>query len=78
MGLENVKRAVTLTGVSKIEDKEVVHFEAHIPSNGISGSISPRIQDIQLYNEHRSEVRQDQLEFQNAVWSIEDEMRATE
>lgn len=76
MSLENVKESVTLTGESVIEEKTVVAFTAHIPNNGISGAVTPQIRDIEAYNEHRSEVRQDQREFQNAVWDREDEMNA--
>lgn len=76
MALENVQQSITLTGESKIEDTVVVAFSAHIPSNGISGSITANIRDIEKYNEHRSQVRRDQSEFQNAVWDKEDEMNA--
>lgn len=78
MALENIKESVTLSADSIIEEKTVVVFTAHIPSNGISGAISPQIRDIEAYNEHRDLVRQDQREFQNAVWDKEDEMNATE
>lgn len=78
MALENIKESVTLTADSIVEDKTVVVFTAHIPSNGISGAVTPQIRDIEAYNEHRTAVRQDQREFQNAVWDKEDEMNATE
>ena len=74
MALENIKESATLTADSIVEDKVVVVFTAHIPSNGISGSVTPQIRDIEAYNEHRTAVRQDQREFQNAVWDKEDEM----
>lgn len=76
MALENVRESVTLTGESVVEERTVVVFTAHIPSNGISGAVTPQIRDIEAYNEHRREVRQDQLEFQNVVWNKEDEMNA--
>lgn len=76
MSLENVKESVTLTGESKFDDTVVVQFTAHIPNNGISGAVTPQIRDIEAYNEHRNVVRQDQREFQNAVWDREDEMNA--
>ena len=76
MSLENVKESVTLTGESMIEEKTVVQFTAHIPNNGVSGAVTLQIRDIEAYKKHRSEVRQDQREFQNAVWDREDEMNA--
>ena len=74
MALENIKESVTLTADSIVEEQTVVVFTAHIPSNGIAGSITPQIRDIEAYNEHRSVVRQDQRDFQNAVWDKEDAM----
>lgn len=76
MALENIKESVTLSADSIIEEKTVVAFTAHIPSNGISGAVTPQIRDIESYNLHRELVRQDQREFQNAVWDKEDEMNA--
>lgn len=74
MALENIKESVNLTGESMIEDAVVVAFSAHVPSNGIAGSVTTSIRDIEKYNVNREQVRQDQLEFQNAVWAKEDEM----
>ena len=78
MTLENIKESVNLTGDSKVEDNVIVSFSVHIPSNGIAGSVTTSIRDIEKYNANREQVRQDQLEFQHAVWAKEDEMRATE
>ena len=74
MALENIKESVNLTGESMIEDTVVVAFSAHIPSNGIAGSVTTSIRDIEKYNANREQVRQDQRDFQNAVWAKEDEM----
>lgn len=76
MALNEIKESVTLSAESVIEEKTVVAFTAHIPNNGISGAVTPQIRDIEAYNEHRNAVRQDQREFQNAVWDKEDEMNA--
>lgn len=74
MALENIKESVSLTGESMTEDAVVVAFSAHIPSNGIAGSVTTSIRDIEKYNASREQVRQDQRDFQNAVWDKEDEM----
>jgi len=76
MALDNIQQSVTLTGESVIEENTVVQFTAHIPNNGIAGSVAVNIRDITRYNEHRSQVRQDQAEFQQRVWEEEDEMSA--
>ena len=74
MALTNIQQSVTLIAESTVEDQVVVQYTAHVPSNGISGAVTVNIRDITLYNEHRTVVRQDQREFQNAVWDKEDEM----
>lgn len=76
MALENVRESATLTGVSMIEDTEVVQFTTNVASNGIAGAITVNIRDITKYNEHRSQVRRDQAEFQQEVWEVEDRLTA--
>lgn len=76
MALENIQQSVTLTGESKIEDNVVVTFSSHIPSNGIAGSVTTNIRDIERYNAHRNQVRRDQADFQQEVWAEEDRLAA--
>lgn len=75
---KGLKESVTLTDEAAIEDNTVVVFNAHIPSNGIAGSIQTSIRDIEKYNENRTEIRRIQREFEDDVWAKEDEMTATE
>ncbi len=74
MALENITEAVTLNGESIVDDQVVVVFNCRIAENGIAQSISNSIRDHGLYQEHRSQVRKDQAEFQNEVWDVEDRL----
>ena len=75
---KGLRESVTLTDEAVMDDQTVVAFSAHIPNNGIAGSIQTSIRDIEKYNENRTEIRRIQTEFQNDVWAKEDEMTATE
>lgn len=75
---KGLQQAISLTDEAVVDDTTVIVFNAHIPSNGIAGSIQTSIRDIEKYNENRTEIRRIQTEFQNDVWAKEDEMRATE
>ena len=75
---KGLKESVTLTDEAVMDDQTVVTFSAHIPSNGIAGSIQTSIRDIERYNENRTEIRRIQREFEDDVWAKEDEMIATE
>ena len=75
---KGLKESVTLTDEAVMDDQTVVAFSAHIPNNGIAGSIQTSIRDIERYNENRTEIRRIQREFEDDVWAKEDEMRATE
>lgn len=76
MERKGLQQSVTLTDEAVIDGQTIVQFTAHIPNNGISGSVQVSIRDIEKYNENRSEIRQIQREFQNDVWDEEDEMNA--
>lgn len=72
MALENVQEAVTLTGDSVVNETVVVAFNCRVAENGIAGSINQSIRNHDLYQEHRTQVRQDLQEFQGKVWDVED------
>lgn len=77
MALENVKEAVTLTGDSVVNEEVVVSFNCRVEGDGIAGSVNQYIRNHELYQEHRSQVRQDLQAFQGRVWGIEDRMHET-
>lgn len=72
--LSNVQEAVNLSGDSVVNDTVVVAFSCRIAENGIAGSINQSIRDHDLYQEHRTQVRQDLQAFQGKVWDVEDRM----
>jgi hypothetical protein len=77
MALENVQEVVTLTGESVVNETVVVSFNCRVAENGIAGSIVQSIRDHDLYQEHRTQVRQDLQAFQGKVWAVEDRLSAT-
>lgn len=74
MALEKLRESVTLTGESKIDGVLVAAFTSNVASNGVAGPVSVNIRDVTRYNEQRNVVRQDQADFQQTVWEIEDRL----
>lgn len=74
MALDNVQEAVNLSGDSVINETVVVAFSCRVAENGIAGSINQSIRNHDLYQENRSQVRQDLQEFQAKVWEVEDRL----
>ncbi len=77
MALDNVQEAVTLTGDSVVNGEVVVNFNCRVAENGIAGPINQSIRNHDLYQEHRSKVRQDLQEFQSKIWDVEDRLTGT-
>ena len=77
MALENIQEAVTLTGDSVVNGEVVVNFHCRVAENGIAGAITQSIRNHDLYQEHRTQARQDLQEFQGKVWDVEDRMSET-
>lgn len=73
MALETT-RQITLTGNSMIEDKIVVSLNATIPSDTGVGNINQYVQNSELYEANKLQVRKDIREFQDKVYEIEDSM----
>lgn len=74
MALDNVQEAVNLSGDSVVNETVVVAFSCRVAENGIAGSINQSIRDHDLYQEYRTQVRQDLQAFQGKVWDVEDRM----
>lgn len=70
-------KQITLNGQSVINDQVVVTFNATIPSETGVGNISRYVQNAELYESNKVQVRKDTLAFQDKVYEIEDQM-ATE
>ena len=78
MALENKQETVNLTAESVVNEEAIVMFNARVPSDGIGSGVSLSIRNKDLYDKNKSQVRQDQQEFQNLVWETEDRLQAEE
>jgi len=68
-------KSITLTGYSIIEDKQVAYMNATISTNGGNvGSVTRSIQNQELYNANKVEVRADMDAFDKQLYAIEDEL----
>ncbi len=68
-------KSITLTGYSIIEDKQVAYMNATISTNGGNvGSVTRSIQNQELYNANKAEVRADMDNFDKELYAIEDEL----
>lgn len=73
MALKTTK-STTLTGQSMIDNQQAVYYSASISDNVGNSTISQSITNQDLYDANKAECRADFREFQDAVWSIEDEL----
>ena len=76
MALENKQETVNLTAESVVNEEAIVMFSARVSSDGIGSGVSLSIRNKDLYDKNKSQVRQDQQEFQNLVWDTEDRLTA--
>ncbi|WP_346880551.1 hypothetical protein [Clostridium sp. UBA3061] len=68
-------KSITLTGYSIIENKQVVYMNATISTDGGNvGSVTRSIQNQELYNANKVEVRADMDAFDKKLYAIEDEL----
>lgn len=69
-------KQITLTGYSEINGQNVVQLTASIPSDTGVGNINQYVQNSELYEANKTQVRKDVREFTDLVYEIEDEMAA--
>lgn len=69
-------RQITLNGYSIINDQPVVNLSATIPSDTGIGNINQYVQNAELYDANKVQVRRDVAEFTAKVYEIEDEIAA--
>lgn len=68
-------KSITLVGQSTIEGQQVVYMSATISTDGSnSGSVTRSIQNQELYNANKLEVRKDMDAFDQQLYAIEDEL----
>lgn len=71
-------KSTHLSGQSIINDQQVANFNANVnASDNTTGtdSINVFITNRELYNANKTEVRNDLSEFENLVFSIQDEAK---
>ena len=69
-GTKNI--SLSFQSVVGPENKVAVYMTAQIPESGRSNS-SKTIQDLDLYEEHKSECREDMDAFDEILWELEDQ-----
>lgn len=69
-------KQITLTGYSEINGQNVVQLTASIPSDTGVGNINQYVQNSELYEANKTQVRADVRDFTDMVYDIEDEMAA--
>ncbi|MGB3160356.1 MAG: hypothetical protein WBA84_03815 [Carnobacterium sp.] len=70
-------KQINLNGASEIDGVIAVNLNSNIQSETGVGSINQYVQNVELYEANKVQVRKDIAEFQNMVYAIEDEI-ATE
>jgi hypothetical protein len=71
----SIQKKVTLTGETVIDGKSVLGHSATIDSdNPAEITISCWKNDKDLYKQHRSLCRQEQAEFEDAAYAVQDEI----
>lgn len=74
--IKNKQKSVTLNYQSFVGEEAVMTLSATIPNDTGIGNISQYVQNSDLYNANRTEMRRDFAEMQADVYAIEDEMAA--
>ena len=70
-----VKKAISITGDSRINGQRVIHFSATVTTDSAGNTnINQQIENQDLYRQNRVECRKDVDEFQEKVWAIEDDL----
>lgn len=74
-----VNKNITLTGVSKIDEVQVVYMTATISGDGGNGAnVNKTITNQEVYNANKVAVRADIAEFETKVYEVEDELSKVE
>lgn len=82
MSLENIQESANLQAESRIGSELVMSFSCNVSINNIVGgtgnNILPRVRNLELYESNKTQIRNDQREFQNLVWETEDRLSANQ
>ncbi|HAP22490.1 MAG TPA: hypothetical protein DCR08_00780 [Lactobacillus sp.] len=72
------EKTLNLTGRSVINGTDVVRFDARLSSTGGTTTINTYVNNQELYEKNRREVRKDMNDFRQYVFDQEDELFADE
>lgn len=79
--LANIQESANLQAESKIGEETAVSFSCNVTVENVSGSgnsVTIRIRNVDLYEANKTQIRNDQREFQNLVWETEDRLAANQ
>lgn len=73
----NMKKSITLTGESVIDGTQVAGYQAVIDStNPTDMNLSSWQNNKELYKANRTQCRKDQADFEDAAYTLQDELIA--
>ncbi|API89057.1 hypothetical protein BKP56_07225 [Marinilactibacillus sp. 15R] len=76
--LANIQENVNLQAESKIGEEVAVTFACLVSVEGNGNAVRPTIRNVDLYEANKTQIRNDQREFQNLVWETEDRLAANQ
>ncbi|MGR8825882.1 hypothetical protein [Leuconostoc mesenteroides] len=67
-----ITKSVSITATSvTAEGQAIAYFSANVSNNGTSTNMA--VQNQELYEANKAQVRKDKADFDNAVYDVEDE-----
>lgn len=69
-------KSTSLTGESVINGTTVVRMTASLSAKGGSDSLNQYVQNVDLYNQNKQQVRKDIADFQEYVYEQQDAINA--
>lgn len=67
-----ITKSVSITATSvAAEGQAIAYFSANVSNNGTSSNMA--VQNQELYEANKAQVRKDKTDFDNAVYDVEDE-----
>ena len=78
MALQNKTKSINLTATSVVSESNVAMFSANFDSQNLENMVPMRsILDSSAYRANRSEVMQDQTDFEVEAYALLDSMKKT-
>lgn len=67
-----INKSVSINATSQAKDGQAIaYFSANVSNNGTSSNMA--VQNQELYEANKVQVRKDKTDFDNAVYGVEDE-----